>query len=222
MEPQKERQLSDILTEIKEMRRMMDAGSSAFRHIYQAQKMRLLFLVAGFFALFFPLAYQLLLSTYNYHNLIPRDLKVVYFILLGLAWLAMIVLRTNLTLKAGRELIKDLTIWGLLKVVMSHPVWRSILPVWVVLILLPIKLIEYWPGVYFVHYAAIIMGLIMNMMGVAIRSSEYSLAGFWFIVSSFIGLFWIMMPTHIAFLVDFAPGCFLFALIAYTRREKAA
>lgn len=222
MKPQKEKQLSEIMMEIKEMRRMMDVGSSAFRYIYQAKKIRMVFLVAGVCALFFPLVYQALLSIYDHYYLIPRNLKVMFYLLLGLAWLALIALRTHLTLKAGRELISDLTIWGMVKLVMSHPVWRSILPVWVVLILLPFKLISYWPPVYFVHYVAIIAGLIINMIGVAIRSVEYSITGLWFIVAAFIGLFFIGMPANIAFLVDFAPGCFLFVLMSYRRGERTA
>jgi hypothetical protein len=220
MENSKEKQFTDMMANIKEMRRMMDASAPAFRHIYLARNLRLLFLVGGCWVLIFSLAYHVLLMIYNNHILIPENVKTIFFSLFFLSLLMLIGLRTHLTLKAGRKLDKKLDLWGLTKLVLSSRIWLSVIPVLIVLFILPYKIFPYWPNNFYVPYIAIVYGTILNMIGVGIRVREYSISGYWLIGSGLIGLFFIVMPFHIAFAVNFAPAFFLFAIIAYISGKR--
>lgn len=221
MENSKETQLADMMDNIKEMRRAMDTSTHAFRHIYRARNLRLLFLVAGCVVLFFSLTYQVLLLIYDYNIFIPGNVKTIYWALFFLSWLMLIGLRTHLTLKAGRELDKNLSLWGLIKLVLSSRIWLAVVPVLMVLWILPFKIFHYWPNNYYVPYIAIVFGIMLNMIGVGIRVVEYSISGYWLIITGLIGIFLVVMPIHIAFVVNFAPACFLFAFIAYISGKRS-
>jgi len=221
METSKKAQLVDIMENIKEMRRAMDAGTHAFRHIYRASNLRLLFLLAGCCVLIFTTAYHVLLQIYDYHLLIPQSVKTTYWVLLILAWLMLVGLRTHLTLKAGRELVKDLSVLGLIKLILSSRLWLAIVPVLLVLVILPFKMFPYLPKHFCVPYIAIVSGIICNMGGVGIRVFEYSVMGYWLIVTGLFGIFFVVMPIHIAVAVNFAPACFLFAFLAYIKGKES-
>ena len=153
--------------------------------------------------------------------LIPQNVKTIYFSLFFLCWLILIGLRTHLTWKAGRELDKNMSLWGLMKLVLSSRIWLAVIPVLFVLWILPFKTFHYWPNYYYVPYIAIVFGIILNMIGVGIRVAEYSISAYWLIITGLIGIFFVAMPTHIAFAVNFAPACFLFALIAYISGKRS-
>ncbi len=220
MQNSKKTQFNDMMENIKEMRKIMDASAPAFRHIYLARNLRLLFLVGGFWVLIFTLAYHVLLVIYNRHILIPENVKTIFYSCFFLSMLLLIGLRTHLTLKAGRQLDKKLNLWGLTKLVLSSRIWLAVIPVLIVLCILPYKIFPYWPNKFYVPYIAIVYGTILNMIGVGIRVKEYSISGYWLITTGLIGLFFIAMPFHIAFAVNFAPAFFLFAIIAYIREKE--
>ena len=114
----KKTQFNDMMENIKEMRKMMDASAPAFRYIYTARNLRLLFLIGGFWVLIFSLAYHVLLVIYNHHILIPENVRTIFFSLFFLSMLMLIGLRTHLTLKAGRLLDRKLNLRGLTKLVL--------------------------------------------------------------------------------------------------------
>ncbi|MCP4628299.1 MAG: hypothetical protein GY850_33010 [bacterium] len=221
MENSKEPQLTDIAKNIKEMRKAMDAGTHAFRHIYRARNLRLLFLVAGCLVVFFTITYHVLLNIYDYHTLIPKNVMAIYWVILFISWLMLVGLRTHLTLKAGRELIKNLSVWGLIKLILSSRIWLAVVPVLFVLSILPFKIFPYLPKHFYIPYIAIVSGIICNMGGVGIRVFEYSVMGYWLIITGLIGVFLIVMPVHIAVAINFAPACFLFAIMAFTNRKRS-
>ena len=220
MEKQEEMHLSKMIDDIKDMRKMMEAGSHAFRYIYMAKNIRLLFLLGGLCVLIFTLAYHILLIIFDSHALIPGAVKLMYFSLMILSCICLVVLRTRLTLAAGRKLDENMTLWGLTKLIMSHPLWIAVIPVMAVFCSLPFKMAHYWPGSYFVYYSAVAYGVILNMIGVGIRSMEYSIAGYWAIITGLIGLFLIIMPIHVAIAFNFAPAFLLFALISYAKGRR--
>jgi hypothetical protein len=181
----------------------------------------LLFLVAGCLVLIFSMAYHVLLVVYGHYMLIPENVKSLYFSLLLLSWLMLIVLRTHLTLKAGRELDKSLGLWGLTKLILSSRVWLAVIPVVIVLWLLSYKIFPTWPNQYYAPYIAIVFGIVLNMIGVGIRVVEYAISGYWLIITGLIGIFFVVMPAHIACAATFAPACFLFAFIAYFTGKRS-
>ncbi len=215
MEKEAELDVAEMKEDIKEMRRVMDAGTPAFRYIYQARHMRLLFLIGGCWILAFALAYHGLLMIYGSYGVIPQKVKLVYFGLLILSWLGVFGMRVVLTWKAGLKLDKDLTMWKLAKMTLSSRFWLAGIPVVVVFLILPFKMQDYWLGHCFVLSLAIGFGLFLNMFGVAISVAEYSAAGGWLVVSGLIGLFFVEMPIHVALVVTFVPASFIFALMAY-------
>jgi hypothetical protein len=215
MENSKEIQFTDIMQNIKEMRKMMDASAPAFRHIYMPRNVRLVFLVGGCCVVIFCAVYHVLLKIYGHYMLIPYNVKIVYFSFLFLSYLMLIALRVHLTWKAGRKLDKNLSLWGLTKLILSTRIWLAVFPVLFVLSILPFKMFRFWPGNYYVPYFAMVFGILLNMIGVGIRVVEYSISGYWLIITGLIGLFLVVMPIHIAFAVNFAPAFILFALMAY-------
>ena len=73
-----------------------------------------------------------------------------------------------------RELVKQL---------LATRIWFAIVPVILLLVTLPIRYAQAFSPHEIVPYFGIVLGLVLNMIGVMIQETEYSVCGGWMILS---------------------------------------
>ncbi len=220
MDKSKDKQLSEMKDEIKEIHKIMNISASSFQFIYSSKNFHSLFLAAGIWSAVFSILYHILLMIYISHNSIPQSIMTGYYILLGIGWLFLMILRTKISMRAAKELGIQLNIISLMKELLSTKIWLAIIPVLIFFIIIPFKFSNSWVISDYIPYTGIVLGLVLNMIGVMIREMEYSIAGLWLICSGITGFLFIVMPVHIAFGLMFSPACFIFVLLAYLSKKE--
>lgn len=211
-----DKELKDIKNEIKDIRSTMNISGSAFRLVYSADNFRKFFLLSGIFSLIFPLFYQILLWVCK--SQIPKPMMILFYVCIFVCWCVLIAVRTRVSIKIAKELNIKSSFWHVAKQILSTKMWLAIVPIILVFIAVPIKYSAFATPDY-VPYFGIVLGLILNMIGVMIHEREYSVCGIWMIISGAGGLSIFAFPVHIAFAVILAPACFLF-VIANSMKNK--
>ena len=213
-----EQELIEVKKQLKEINSVIDMSSSPFKLVYAAQNFWRFFLYAGIFSVFFPVAYHLILVAFGSYPASPAYIKVLFITLAVASWTVLVLIRTRISVRTLQALnIKG----GVLRQILSTKLWAAIIPVILFACAVPIASFEqFGPGEY-IPYIGAAAGLVLNIIGVMIHEREYSIAGYWMIVSG-LGLFlWDVLPGHIAFGILFAPACFLFAGIALRRQTRS-
>lgn len=220
MSKEKVTEIAELKKDIKEMHKMMNMNASSFRFIYSTKNFRFFFLIAGCWAAFFSITYHIIQLFFGFYTPVPWYVMACYFILFGAGWLGLIILQTVISMRAAKELHLKVNIFGLIRELLATRMWLVIVPVLLFFILIPLKNNENWAGTDYLPYTGIVTGLVLNSIGIMIREKEYSFTGMWLILSGLTGFIFIKIPIHLALGVVFAPGCFLFAIVAYCKKKK--
>lgn len=203
--------ITNVKEDIREMRKALDLASSSFKSIYSAKNFRFFFLFAGIWAAVFSIIYEILERIFNP---VPSRVMFIYFVFLGAGWMALLIIRTVISLKAARKRNLKVNILKLIKELLSTRLWLAVIPVLVLIVLIPVRFAGAWRQTDYLPYTGMAVGLILNIIGVIIRERAYSAAGFWMILSGLLCFLIITMPVHFAFGIVFTPGCFLFFFMA--------
>ena len=205
-------EVDEIKSQLSGIRSVMNVSGSAFSLIYSADNFRSFFMLSGILSLAFPSLYQVLLFVYKTGTQIPAAMMVAFYGCMFLCWCALTIIRTRASVRMAKRLDISSGVWQIVKQVLATKMWLAILPVMLLLIAVPVKYAQAFLPRDYVPYFGIALGLMLNMIGVMIRETEYSACGLWMIVSGAAGLFFISVPTHIAFAVILAPACFIFVV----------
>jgi len=205
-------EFQEVRSQISDIRSAMNISSSTFRLIYAADNFRTLFLLSGIFSLVLPLLYQVMIWVYKSSEAIPKYMHIIFYVLIFICWSILIAIRIKTSIRESKKLGLSTNFFNMAKKALSTKIWIAISPALIFMIVIPIKYISSFTAVEYLPYYGIVLGLMLNMIGVMIREVEYSYAGGWMILSGAILLFAFAIPVHIAFALIFTPGCFLFVL----------
>jgi hypothetical protein len=213
MKDNEKNSLQEVKSQLDDIRNVMKISSSTFSMIYKADNFRKLFILSGVFSIVLPLMYQVLLWVYKSASGIPVYMQIIFYALIAVCWLILIIVRTKVSINEAKRLGMKSDILSIIDQILSTKMWLAIFPVLIFMIVIPIKYSASFALTDYMPYYGIVLGLILNMIGVMIREREYTYAGLWMVLSGACLLFIFAIPMHIAFAVILAPGCFLFAII---------
>ena len=210
MDNKQNSEFSEVKSQINEIKNVMSRGGSTFRLIYAASNFRSMFLLSGIFSLILPIIYQVMIWVYKSCQMIPKPVLIGYYFLIFLCWCVLIVVRTKASIDVSKRLDLEYSILSIFKQVLSTKIWLSIVPVLIFLVVIPIKFSAAFTYYDYAPYFGIVLGLVLNMIGIMIYEREYSVAGTWMIISGAVFLLFISIPIHVALAIVLAPACFLF------------
>lgn len=212
-------ELQEIKSKMTEINHIINLSGSTFRLVYSAKNFWSLFLLSGILSLVLPAIYYVLLLFYGDHVNIPNFLIIAFYAVSFAFWMILVIYRTIISTKAAKRLDIKLGILTLIKELLSTRIWIAILPVIIVLITIPIKYSSLIVTTDYVPYIGIIVGIILNLIGVMIHEKEYSLSGCWMIVAGLITFLVITIPVYLSIVVIFSAACFLFVISYHTSRK---
>lgn len=210
----KDNQLNEIKSQITEINSAINVSSSTFRLIYDAKNFWVLFLYAGIFSAIIPLFYHILILMYDSHSLIPNYLKIVFFSFIFICWAILMVVRTKISLKTAKDLNMKLNLWNMFKQLLSTKMWIAILPIFIVSIVVLINYSAFFTATKYIAFSGILVGLVLNIIGIMINQKEYSFAGYYMIFSGLAALIFTPFAAHIVFFAIFTPACLIFVISA--------
>jgi hypothetical protein len=207
---EKNPEIGKLQEDIKGMRRLMDLGASSFKQIYAARHFKFFFLASFIITGIIPILYATLT------NIVSDSQNLTWIIIAtgGAGWLFLFSYKAYITNKEAKKLGLTLNWLGLIKEQMSSRIWLSVIPTLLVLILLPLKFPTGWSAADICAYTGIILGLVLNLIGVLIAEREYLFCGFWMIAAGLICYLIIQLPAYVEFPLVFSPGCLLFFIVA--------
>lgn len=197
--------------DIQGIRRAMDLGSSVFKQIYRAANFRFFFLASSLATAFLAVLYGILESPG-----INADSSGIWIMSVsgGMAWLFLFIFRARITKREAGRLGLKLNLTGLIKEQLSSRLWLAVIPTLLIFVLLPFKGQSAWPASDTGAYAGIVLGLVLNLIGVLISEREYLFCGFWMILTGALFFFIISWPLHLELGLILSPACLLFFIIA--------
>ena len=205
--------LGEIKSQLKQIKNIINVSSSEFRLIYAADNFRRFFVLSGIFSLLLPLIYQSLLWGYGSMEAVPQFMLVCFYILIGVCWCVLVIIRTKTSIAEAKRLGIDTNILKLTKKVLSTKLILALIPLILVFAALPFKYAAAFVPSDYIPYTGMAVGLVLNIIGVMLHEKEYSFGGLWMLISAAMLFFLAALPGHMEFAVIFAPGCFLFAAV---------
>ena len=215
-----DKQLREMKSRINEINSVMSKSGSTFRLIYAAEYFWPFFLFAGIFSVLFPSIYHLFIVLYGAYQQIPAIIKILFYAAIALSWIALIVIRTAISVRSAKRMDLRLSLPAIVKELLLSKIWIAVVPLIVCAVVIPTKYQFLSSPAHYIAYTGAILGLVLNIIGVMTNEKEYSFAGFWMIAFGLAVLLLFSMPGHIAFCVIFAPACFLFVLVARLSAHK--
>jgi len=215
-----DKQLREMKSRINEINSVMSKSGSTFRLIYAAEYFWPFFLFAGIFSVLFPSVYQLFIVLYGAYQQIPDLVKIIFYAAVALSWIALIVIRTVISVRSAKRMDLSLSLPAIVKEILLSKIWIAVVPLIACAVVIPIKYRFLSSPADYAAYVGAVLGLVLNMIGVMTNEKEYSFSGFWMIVFGLAALLLFSMPGHIAFCVIFAPACFLFVIAARLGAHK--
>ena len=209
-------ELSEIKDQLTQINQVMNISASTFKIIYEAKNLRSLFLYAGIFSVLVPLMYQILLWVYGASRLIPDSLKILFYCVIGALWGILVTMRTIKTFTAFKRLHPKMTILGMIKQLLCTKMWIAVIPILLIAAAIALYYSYAFSIATYISAGAIVVGLIVNIIGVMINQKAYSFCGYWLIIVALINIIILSFPAHIVYGILFAPACFLFFITAHT------
>ena len=212
-------EVQEIKSKMTEINHIINISGSTFRLVYRAKNFWRLFLFSGIISFVLPAIYYVLLLFYSEHTSIPNALIIVFYAVIFICWMVLFTYKTIVSTKAAKRLDIKLGVLTLTKELLSTRMWITILPVIIVLITIPIKYSSHIVATDYVPYIGIVVGLILNLIGVMIHEKEYSLSGCWMILTGLITFLAITIPVYLGVVVIFSVACFIFVISYHTSRK---
>lgn len=220
MTDKQQKDIEQVKSQLNDIRNVMNISGSTFKIIYAADNFRRFFIWSGIFSLLLPAIYQAMILFYGSQQNIPQVMHIAFYGLIAVCWLFMMWIRTKTSIDKSRELGDSTNIFSIFRQVLSTKMWLAIVPVMLFMIGLQIKLNASFLMTDYIPYYGIMVGLMLNMIGIMIHQREYSIAGGYAIISGAVLFFFFALPMHIAFAIVFAPACFAFAIANKIRESK--
>ncbi|MBT3273124.1 MAG: hypothetical protein HN368_08230 [Spirochaetales bacterium] len=209
-------EIRKLQDDIQGIRRAIDLGSSAFKQIYAARNFRFLFLTASLGTTILVLLYAFIDSM----GLFGKSSGMwIMAISAGLLWLFLFSYKIRITKKAADRIGLTLNWLGLFKEQMSSRIWLSVIPTLFILVLLPFRDQAAWSASDIAAYVGIVLGLVLNLIGVLISEREYLFCGFWMIAAGLLFFFLLSLPAHLVYGLVLSPACLLFFITATLSRR---
>jgi len=185
----KNQEIQKLQEDIQGIRRAMDLGSSVFKQIYGASNFRYLFLASSLGTAFLVLLFEIIES----RGITGTSTGIwIMSVSGGLLWLLLFGIKARITKREAGKLGLKLNWMGLFKEQMSSRLWFAVIPTLLILVL----------------------GLVLNLIGVLISEREYLFCGFWMITGGLLFFFIISWPIHLVLGLILSPACLLFYITA--------
>lgn len=213
---EKNPEIQKLQEDIQGIRRAIDMGSSVFKQIYGAYNFRFLFLASSLGTALLVILYAVLDS----FGILEKSTGIwIMSVTGGLVWILLFSMKVRITRKEAEKLKLKLNWLGLVKEQMASRLWLAVIPTLLFLILLPFKDQSLWSFSDIGAYAGIVIGLILNLIGVLIAEREYIFCGFWMVATGSLFFFLIIWPAHLVIAIVLSPACLLFFLAATLLRR---
>jgi hypothetical protein len=207
-------QLREIKSQINAINSAISKSGSNFRLIYAAQNFWPFFLVTGVLSIFLPLILHVLIISFGTYQQIPDSVKIIFYTAVVLGWITLIVIQTVISIRAAKKLDLKPGLFAIVKEMLISKIWVAVIPLIVCALVIPVKFpVLHLPAQY-IAYSGIVVGLVLNIIGVMSNENEYSFSGFLMTITGLAILLFFAIPGHIAFCITYAPACFIFVIIA--------
>ncbi len=123
------------------------------------------------------------------------------------------------TFKAFKIIQPKMNILEMLKQILSTKMWIAVIPVLLIAVAIALFYSKAFSIEEYMSLCAIVVGLIVNIIGVMINQKAYSFCGYWLIVVALINIIFLSFPAHIVYGILFAPACFLFFITAHSQNK---
>ena len=209
-------ELEEVIADLKMIKEAVSKSDNFFRFIDTRRAMRGVILTTGLMIAFFSGLIYYFISIYGSFLAMPLNLRIFLYILVGIGWLLLGIIKAGGILKSGRAVIKDMNLNKLFDEIYTSRMLTLMLPYITVIILIVIFLYTRSQFIYIAPGLAILFGLLFIAMSPIIYFKELYLLSAWLIATGLVTLFSASVIHPMAVLgLTFGAGFILAGLLLY-------
>jgi MFS family permease len=209
-------ELEEVIADLRLIKEAVSKSDNFFRFIDTRRAMRGVMLATGLMIAFFSGLYYYLTSIYGSFMAMPLNLRIVFYVLVGIGWIVLGLIKAGGFLKSGRAVSKDMNLNKLFNEIYTSRMLALMLPYILVIILVVIFLCNMGQFIYITPGLAILFGLLFIAMSPIIYFKELYLLSAWLIATGLLTLFSATVIHPMATLgLTFGAGFILAGLLLY-------
>ena len=220
MDQNKEVQLRELMEDISSIKSVIKKNQPLLHYLFAPKEWRRLSLIVGAGLLVFPLAYYLVVNHYGSYAGVPGGLKLALMLGAVAALLGSGVYKNILFLRSARKIdpayspiriYKELYDINALPIHVSHGLLALFFTVFFAI---------NGNEQYIVPTFGIMTGLLYNFYGAILNRIEFTVPGYWMIITSVVAVIHSDISILISLIYVFAVPMFLFSLVATLRHRN--
>ncbi len=208
--------LREIVDDLKRIKVAVSKSDSIMNFIDAGGAVRGILLAGGLLIALFSGAFYYLLEQYGSFAAFPVNIRVMLFVLIGLAWAGLGYVKVRNIMGSARKISADITVYKLFEEVYTPRFLALLLPNIAVVILGIIFLSSRGHDLFIIPFLAVLFGLTTIGVSSFFFMQELYLLGVWLIATGLLTLF-IAEAIHpaAALVITFGAGFVLTSMILY-------
>ncbi len=214
----KSQELGELIADLKLIKEAVSKSGSIVIFLDTRWALKGVLMLAGFMIALFSAAFHYMVGQYGSFFAAPLVLRVIFFVLIGLAWFTIGYMKLNNFLKSARGISEDMTLNKLFDEIYTPQLITVLIPYLAVIVLIVVFLSIRGYELYIVPALAISFGLLFLSMNLIFFLRELYFLYVWLIATGLLILFTVeMFHPLVSLNLTFTAGFILTSLLLYIK-----
>ncbi len=205
------------------IKKAVNKSGSILQYMEVSKALRLVALITGALLIIFPALFYFFILKYGGYELIPAQVKLVLYIAIGLAFVAVGALKIRNFFVRAREINEQITLIQFVEAIYTDRFLTLLIPFFLTLIILPLYFSFSGLEQLAMPLLMIFFALLCFALSILFYMQEMVLLGTWLLLTGIVFLIWLPgLAVLLQLMIGFGIGFLIMAAGSYLPRRRKA